>query len=498
MKILGQQYDPLIPLVIGTQTASTNIFTGSAPFKELKHGQSIRYWLPYNGTSDGNYLKLTLSDGSESDTIAIFYKGTTQLTTHYTAGSLILLTYLEDVDVNGTLRTGWWCASDYYSDTKSTTNSSNTSSKIFLVGATSQGTNQTTYSHDTAYVDTNGHLYSNSKQVVNLSDTQALTNKTYNGYTLGAACEKGVDSTVTSGSANLVTSGAVHTAITNASGGDYTLPQATSSALGGVKIGYTASGQNYPVKLNSSGQMYVNVPWTDTNTTYDLSKYLPLTGGTISGALTCSSTLNVSGTATMGRIDASNEYLTGSLYVGGKSSSTDKKAGIAFGSSGTIHVQATGSKSPCLKFYHGEVSSPQAKLVTNANGDLNFTGGVMKLNSNQVYGAKILYNNSTGTTGTVTLAESAVNFSMIEIIVGYSDIYGVQSIKIYSPNGKVTDLSAGVPGSATTANISRTRCTISGTSITQAYNTKTSMGSSSSNWNSTSNPLYIKTVIGYR
>ena len=498
MKILGQQYDPLIPLVIGTQAASTHTFTGVAPFKELKHGQSIRYWLPYNGASDGNYLKLTLSDGSESATIAVFYKGTTQLTTHYTAGSLILLTYLEDVDVNGTLRTGWWCASDYYSDTKSTTNSSNTSSKIFLVGATSQGTNKTTYSHDTAYVDTDGHLYSNSKQVVNLSDTQALTNKTYNGYTLDAACAKGVDTTVTSGSTNLVTSGAVHEALANVNtgGSTYTLPQATTSALGGVKIGYSENGKNYPVELNSSGQMYVNVPWTDTNTTYDLSKYLPLTGGTISGALTCSSTLKVSGTATMGRIDASNEYLTGSLYVGGKSSSTDKKAGIAFGSSGTIHVQATGSNSPCFKFYHGEVSSPQAKLVTNANGDLNFTGGVMKLNSNQVCGAKILYNNSTGTTGTVTLSETAANFTMLEVVVGYSDVPS-QSVKVYSPNGKVFDVSSLITTGSPTATLHRTRLTISGTSITQSNNGSTTM-TSAGNLTWAANSMYIKTVIGYK
>lgn len=47
----------------------------------------------------------------------------------------------------------------------------------------------------------------------------------------------------------------------------YNLPQATSSALGGVKIGYPESGKNYPVELNSSGQMFVNVPWTDTVTT---------------------------------------------------------------------------------------------------------------------------------------------------------------------------------------------------------------------------------------
>lgn len=47
-----------------------------------------------------------------------------------------------------------------------------------------------------------------------------------------------------------------------------TYSQATSSALGLVKIGFTASGKNYPVQLDSSGRMYVNVPWTDNNTTY--------------------------------------------------------------------------------------------------------------------------------------------------------------------------------------------------------------------------------------
>ena len=44
-----------------------------------------------------------------------------------------------------------------------------------------------------------------------------------------------------------------------------TYSQATSSALGLVKIGYSENGKNYPVEL-SNGQMYVNVPWVDTNT----------------------------------------------------------------------------------------------------------------------------------------------------------------------------------------------------------------------------------------
>lgn len=49
---------------------------------------------------------------------------------------------------------------------------------------------------------------------------------------------------------------------------NYTLPAATSGALGGVRIGYTETGQNYPVELNASNQMYVNVPWKNTTYTF--------------------------------------------------------------------------------------------------------------------------------------------------------------------------------------------------------------------------------------
>lgn len=48
----------------------------------------------------------------------------------------------------------------------------------------------------------------------------------------------------------------------------FTPPTSSATVLGGIKVGYTTSGKNYKVQLDSSGNAYVNVPWTDNNTTY--------------------------------------------------------------------------------------------------------------------------------------------------------------------------------------------------------------------------------------
>lgn len=61
------------------------------------------------------------------------------------------------------------------SDTKNTAGSTNTSSKIFLIGATSQAANPQTYSHDTCYIGTDGCLYSNNTKVAVIGHTHAAS-----------------------------------------------------------------------------------------------------------------------------------------------------------------------------------------------------------------------------------------------------------------------------------------------------------------------------------
>lgn len=61
---------------------------------------------------------------------------------------------------------------------------------------------------------------------------------------------------------------------------NYSLPTASSTTKGGITLGYSQSGKNYPVALDNNGKAYVNVPWTNTNTTYDLAT--PSTNGLMS------------------------------------------------------------------------------------------------------------------------------------------------------------------------------------------------------------------------
>lgn len=67
-------------------------------------------------------------------------------------------------------------------DTKNTAGASDTSSKIYIIGALTQGANPQTYSQDTAYVGTDGCLYSNNNKVLNTGDVATLSEfKTYLG-----------------------------------------------------------------------------------------------------------------------------------------------------------------------------------------------------------------------------------------------------------------------------------------------------------------------------
>lgn len=46
------------------------------------------------------------------------------------------------------------------------------------------------------------------------------------------------------------------------------IAKASDKSLGGIKTGYAQNAKNYPVSVDEDGKAFVNVPWTDNNTTY--------------------------------------------------------------------------------------------------------------------------------------------------------------------------------------------------------------------------------------
>ena len=150
-----------VEYIVGTQASATNVWTGISKDSALYDGKMIMYVLPVSGTSSGATLNLTLAGGGTTGAKNIYrYGETTAITTHYAAGSRIFLIY-------DATNSRWNSSAWYYSDTdtKNSAGATDTSSKIFIVGATTQTANPQTYTHDTAYVGTDGCLYSNSTKV---------------------------------------------------------------------------------------------------------------------------------------------------------------------------------------------------------------------------------------------------------------------------------------------------------------------------------------------
>lgn len=126
------------------------------------------------GTS-GNNVTLTPSGGSAQSVTAPYATsaGSATKATQDESGNNIKATYASSFSISDhtiTLKNknggslGTVTVPD--NDTKNTAGSTDTSSKIFLIGATSQAANPQTYSQDTAYVGTDGCLYSGGSKVL--------------------------------------------------------------------------------------------------------------------------------------------------------------------------------------------------------------------------------------------------------------------------------------------------------------------------------------------
>ena len=136
------------------------------------------------------------------------------------------------------------------------------------------------------------------------------------------------------------------------------IPQASSTVLGGIKIGYAASGKNYAVQLDSAGKAFVNVPWTDNNTNYYPTAFAWTPGTTAgpTGSLTGSGMSPVSfGAIPSASASASGVVTTGAQTFGGTKTLT---ATLRTGSTATTQSASDDStKVATTAFVHDAIAN---------------------------------------------------------------------------------------------------------------------------------------------
>ena len=192
----------------------------------------------------------------------------------------------------------------------------------------------------------------------------------------------------------------------------YNLPLASSSTRGGVKIGYVENGKNYPVEL-ASEKMYVNVPWTDTNTfrtikvdttnnatanaTLGATEELHLIGGTnvtlseSGGVVTINSTDN--NTVTRVKADGGT-FQSGDITIAATGASSISQSG------NTITISSTDNNTNTFRTVKVDTTNngtanatlgatEALQLIGGSNVTLSESGGIVTINStdtNTVYG----------------------------------------------------------------------------------------------------------------
>lgn len=119
-----------------------------------------------------------------------------------------------------------------------------------------------------------------------------------------------------------------------------TIPMASTTSLGGIKTNYTQQDKSYPVKIDSSGNAYVNVPWTNTNTTYSKATTSVLGLVKVGAVRTTAITTNTA-TTTAGKYYAVEIDSDGKLFVNVPWEDTDTVLGFATTGSGNAITSAT-------------------------------------------------------------------------------------------------------------------------------------------------------------
>lgn len=169
----------------------------------------------------------------------------------------------------------------------------------------------------------------------------------------------------------------------------FTPPTSSATVLGGIKVGYTTSGKNYKVQLDSSGNAYVNVPWTDNNTTYN------------------EATADTLGLVKIGYVSNGKNYAVllanGKMYVN-----------VPWTDNNTTYTQATSDKLGLVKIGYS-ANGKNYPVVLDGNGKMYVN--VPWTDTNTTYGV-VGANGSTGLVKNGSTVTSASGYTACPIVGG--------------------------------------------------------------------------------
>ena len=190
------------------------------------------------------------------------------------------------------------------------------------------------------------------------------------------------------------------------------IPAATSSAYGGIQIGYTTSGKNYAVQL-SNGKAYVNVPWTDTNTNYYPTTFTWANGTTAgpTGSLTGSGMSTVS----FGAIPSASATQSGVVTTGDQTFGGIKTID-------TINVTNINEATPGEGFWIGYNTEGVIRIGKDGDYDFGTSGGTYSGTANT---AKRLLNSLQFSNGQSFNGSSAVTIDLPEIPIALPNPYAL-------------------------------------------------------------------------
>lgn len=175
------------------------------------------------------------------------------------------------------------------------------------------------------------------------------------------------------------------------SGSSYTLPLASNSTRGGIKLSSstqggtpngitTTSGRTYAVQVNSSEQAVVNVPWTDTKYTLPTASATTLGGVKVGSGLAISNGV-LSATDTKNTAGATNSsdrlYLIGATSQGANPQTYSKNG---------VYIEDDGILMSLQGFEGGAITSTAA--IYAANGFFDTSDARVKTNVVEIDASK--------------------------------------------------------------------------------------------------------------